>query len=475
MLRSLAILLVLLVSLLYGQSSSTLLKRADSFAKSSSKTDQFRAYNDYKNLYLRAMMDNDARLKKHALEGIVKTGTNLHIDVSRYAGELMHMRSTHKKHTSKVQKKPQSSKTKSHKKIKVRSSHKLQSVRFKDGRLVLKFDKKLRNNQINYFHYYDKKTKLYKYVFEIHASMLTRSQTLHKNGIKRVKVAQFNPTTLRLLIENARPLNIRFSKKSNILSVGISTKGKSQKTYIKKTPKQKSYATSYNRDKIIVIDAGHGGKDPGAVGYRRYREKVVVLQIAQKLKKILRSRGYKVYMTRDRDKFIRLRNRTKFANRKHADLFISIHANAVSRKSAKKVHGIECYFLATSRSSRAKKVAAMENSADLEDMNYYGKQCFLNTLNSHNIIAANKLAIDLQRGALSELKKRYKNVKDAGVREGPFWVLVGAQMPAVLVEVGFITHPMEAKRLANANYQQTLARGLANGVERYFINKKKER
>jgi N-acetylmuramoyl-L-alanine amidase len=175
-------------------------------------------------------------------------------------------------------------------------------------------------------------------------------------------------------------------------------------------------------------------------------------------------------MTRDRDVFIKLRNRTKFANDKHADLFISIHANAVPRKDAKKAYGLECYFLSPSRSERAKKVAAMENFADLESMNFYGKECFLNTINSHNIIAANKLAIDLQRSTLSALKKRYRNVKDAGVREGPFWVLVGAQMPAVLVEVGFITNPTEAKRLVNRQYQSTMAKGLANGVERYFIN-----
>jgi N-acetylmuramoyl-L-alanine amidase len=219
-----------------------------------------------------------------------------------------------------------------------------------------------------------------------------------------------------------------------------------------------------------VIDPGHGGKDPGALGYRRYREKAVTLQIAKELKKILKSRGYKVYMTRERDRFIRLRNRTKYANDKHADIFISIHANAVSKKHANSVHGIESYFLSPSRSSRAKRVAAMENKADLEDLNFYGKQCFLNTINSHNIIAANKLAIDLQRGALATLQKKYKNVKDAGVREGPFWVLVGAQMPAVLVEVGFITHPTEAQRLANRAYQRTMAQGLANGIERYFIH-----
>ena len=464
MLRSFVLLLTLLVSL-YAQSDSELLKRANTYAKSSTKTDQFRAYNDYKNLYLRALMNDNTKLKKFALEGIVDSGNKLHIDVAQYARELIHMKSTYQPPKQKKRQKPKN------KNIKIKSSHKLKAVRWKDGRLVLKFNKKLRNNQINYFTLYDPKKKRYKYVFDIHASMLTKSQTLRKSGIDRIKLAQYNPYTLRLVIENSKKLSIRFKKDGAMLYIRMT------KTYCSvKKPKAKvakphrELSVLPRKNKVIVIDAGHGGKDPGATGYRHYREKVVVLQIAQELKKILKARGYRVYMTRDRDKFIKLRDRTKFANEKNADIFVSIHANAVSKKHAKQARGIECYFLSTSRSDRAKKVAEMENSADLEDMNFYGKECLLNTINSHNIIAANKLAIDLQRGALSSLKKRYKYVKDGGVREGPFWVLVGAQMPAVLVEVGFISHPTEAKRLANRQYQRTMAQGLANGIERYFIN-----
>jgi N-acetylmuramoyl-L-alanine amidase len=94
----------------------------------------------------------------------------------------------------------------------------------------------------------------------------------------------------------------------------------------------------------------------------------------------------------------------------------------------------------------------------------------LGLLNHYKILASNKLAIDLQRGVLGSLCKSYKNVRDSGVREGPFWVLVGAQMPAVLVEVGFISNPMEAKRLVSRKYQKKLAMGLADGIERYFAN-----
>lgn len=444
-----------------------LLKKADNYAKSSTKASQFRAYNDYKNIYLRALMNEDQKLKVCALEGIVKCGTKLHIDVSQYSDELEELQ------VKKVTKeKPKKKVKKSSKDIRVASSHKLKSIRWKNERLVLNFDKALRNNQINYFKLYDPKSKSYKYVFDVHASMLTKSQTLKKKYVDKIKLAQFNPTTLRLVIQDRSKVSISFRKDKKQLIIKMDPKKDADEL-----PKAKYVATKavksptrLDRNKVIVIDAGHGGKDPGAIGYRGYREKVVVLQIAKKLKTILKSRGYKVHMTRANDKFIRLRNRTKYANRKKADLFISIHANAVSKKHANKAYGIECYFLDKSRSSRAKKVAAQENSADMSEMDYYGKQSFLSTLNSHNIVASNKLAIDLQRGALGSLRKKYKSVKDAGVRPAPFWVLVGAQMPSVLVEVGFITHPKEARKLVQSSYQKQMALGLANGVERYFLN-----
>ena len=460
MLRSLVVFLLFTLSL-SALSNSEILKRANSFVNSSSKSNQFRAYNDYKNLYLRALMNEDKKLKLKALVGIVKSGDKLHIDISQYSDELTSLKpkSSYKAPTPK--------KLTSSKKFKIKSSHKLKSIRWKSKKLLLSFDKKLRNNQINYFTNYDKKTKKYNYIFDIHASMLIRSQNLRKEGIDSIKLSQHNSSTLRLIISNRSKVSIRFKKSAKELLINITSKNyKKAKTIIAKTKTPKRL----DRNKVIVIDAGHGGKDPGAVGYKRYREKVVVLQIAQEFKRILKSRGYKVYMTRDSDKFVRLRNRTRYANKKKADLFISIHANSVGKKHAKSVHGLECYYLDKSRSSRAKRVAASENKADMNEMDFYGKESFLNTLNSHNIVAANKLAIDLQRATLSSLQKNYKNVKDAGVRQGPFWVLVGAQMPAVLVEVGFISNPSEAKRLIDRKYQKRMALGLANGVERYFLN-----
>lgn len=217
MLRFLLVTFFLLVSL-YAQSDSELLKRADSFLKSSSKTDQFRAYNDYKNLYLRALMDENDKLRLSALNGIVKSGRKLHIDVSQYADEQSKMtpKTSYKAPVSHANKTTNKSN-----KIKVRSSHKLKSIRWKENRLILNFDKKLKTNQLNYFTLYDPKKKRYRYVFDVHASMLTQSQNLRKTGIDRIKIAQFNPSTLRLVIENSKKLALRFKKENTSLVINI--------------------------------------------------------------------------------------------------------------------------------------------------------------------------------------------------------------------------------------------------------------
>jgi len=469
MFRSFALIFIFIVSL-YSQDDYKILKRADSFMKSGSKSNQFRAYNDYKNLYLRSLMNEDEKLRKNALVGIVKSGKKLHIDINQYEDELDTIKAKEKKRKKKVTKQYQKKK-KSSKKIHIKSSHKLKSISWKDSNtLILKFDKKLRQNQINYFTLYDDKKRSYRYVFDIHASMLTKSQTLRKEGINRIKIGQYNPNTLRLVIENNTKVKVNFSRKSSFLSIKMRSTSKKAKKYIPNTSKKPYTPKRTDRDKTIVIDPGHGGKDPGAVGYKRYREKVVVYKVARHLKNILKKRGYKVHMTRDKDTFVKLSRRTAYANRKKADIFVSIHANAVDKKNAKYAKGIECYFLSPSRSGRAERVAAKENSADMSDMNRYAKKSFLKFLNHAKTIASHKLAIDLQRGMLGSLNKHYKGVKDGGVREGPFWVLVGAQMPAVLVEVGFISHPNEAKRLVDDRYRQKMALGLADGIERYFEN-----
>ncbi|MCI7582461.1 N-acetylmuramoyl-L-alanine amidase [Campylobacter sp.] len=221
--------------------------------------------------------------------------------------------------------------------------------------------------------------------------------------------------------------------------------------------------------KIIVLDPGHGGDDVGALSQnKKLREKDIALSVSKKTASLLKERGYKVLLTRSNDRFIKLRTRTSFANDKGAHLFISIHANAAPNKEkAKIMNGIETYFLSPSRSERSMNAANLENKADTDEMNYFTKLSFLNFLNREKIIASNKLAIDIQAGLLKSVRASYK-VSDGGVREAPFWVLVGALMPAVLIEIGYISHPEESQKIANSKYQDHIAKGIADGVDEYF-------
>lgn len=221
--------------------------------------------------------------------------------------------------------------------------------------------------------------------------------------------------------------------------------------------------------KIIVIDPGHGGDDVGALSQnKKLREKDIVLSVSKKTAALLKERGYKVLFTRSNDRFIKLRSRTSFANDKGAHLFISVHANAAPNKEkAKTMNGIETFFLSPSRSERSMNAANLENKADTDEMNYFTKVSFLNFLNREKIIASNKLAIDMQAALLKSVRTSYK-VSDGGVREAPFWVLVGALMPAVLIEIGYISHAEESLKISNSKYQDRLAKGIADGVDEYF-------
>ncbi len=229
-------------------------------------------------------------------------------------------------------------------------------------------------------------------------------------------------------------------------------------------------------DYTIVVDAGHGGHDSGAVGDGRYQEKIAVLQIAKKVQKELKDKGFTVRMTRSNDRFVQLKNRTRFANSNHADIFVSIHANAVANQSRKDiVYGIETYFLQKTRSERAKRLAAMENMDVLSENDHVTNEVLLDSIISGpKLVQSNKLAIDIQRNMLKQTRNRFNNVRDGGVRPAPFYVLVGAQMPAVLVEVGYITNSWERARIFTPSYQQKLAEGIADGISSYIVNHEKE-
>ncbi len=226
--------------------------------------------------------------------------------------------------------------------------------------------------------------------------------------------------------------------------------------------------TKRKEHKKIVLDAGHGGKDCGAMSANLVCEKDIVLEVVKFLHKELKKRGYSVLLTRDKDIYIDLVARTELANRKSADLFISVHANSIPKHSTSNAHGIETYFLSTARSERARKVAEQENKDNVNLMDYFSKSLLLNSLNTQRLIVSNKLAIDVQYGMLQSVRKNYPDVVDGGVREGPFWVLAGALMPSILIEIGYNSHAIESKRIQSKPYQKILAKGIADGIDSFF-------
>jgi N-acetylmuramoyl-L-alanine amidase len=214
----------------------------------------------------------------------------------------------------------------------------------------------------------------------------------------------------------------------------------------------------------IVIDPGHGGKDPGCYHKGGIKEKNIVLKLAKVLAKKVEQRLHcEAVLTRTKDIFIPLEKRTAFANVQKADLFISLHINAHKQAN---VYGLETYFLNIATDERAVMVAARENATS--EKNLSDLQAILNDLMLNTKISeSSRLAHEVQRGIIANTRERYKSVKDLGVKQAPFYVLIGAEMPAILVETGFITNRTERNRLLSNQYLNSIADGIVSGIEGY--------
>ncbi|MBR9987028.1 MAG: N-acetylmuramoyl-L-alanine amidase [Desulfosarcina sp.] len=216
----------------------------------------------------------------------------------------------------------------------------------------------------------------------------------------------------------------------------------------------------------IVIDPGHGGKDYGAPGYLKgVHEKDVVLQIAKRLaRKVETELKCDAVLTRTTDRYLTLEERTAIANTQNADLFISIHTNAVRNRRA---YGIETFFLNLATDDDAIRVAARENATSAKNIS--DLETILNDLMQNaKISESSRLAAMVQQEMVLHLKNIYGHVRSKGVKQAPFYVLLGAQMPAVLVETSFISNPRECKRLISAKYQEELCDGIIRGIRKYI-------
>ncbi|MBW1870455.1 MAG: N-acetylmuramoyl-L-alanine amidase [Deltaproteobacteria bacterium] len=217
--------------------------------------------------------------------------------------------------------------------------------------------------------------------------------------------------------------------------------------------------------KTIVIDPGHGGKDPGAIGPKGTLEKNLTLDVARRLKKLLKGKfKLEVLLTREKDRFVPLEGRTAFANKRNADLFISIHFNA---HTIRKFRGVETFYLDLTNDRYSIKLAARENATSeksISDLRYILADLALKSHVDDSI----SLSKFIQKSMVGTLRRKYKYVRDLGIKPALFYVLIGARMPSILIEGSFITNPTEEGRLRTKTYRQRIAEGIFNGIKNFI-------
>ncbi|MCK5507602.1 MAG: N-acetylmuramoyl-L-alanine amidase [Desulfobacterales bacterium] len=299
---------------------------------------------------------------------------------------------------------------------------------------------------------------------------------INDNLLSNARAGQFKADMVRVVVDITSFKTYKiFSLKNPFRIVidvwGTESRGKPSKL---KTPKKdEKFTTSALAKQLalgvncIVIDPGHGGRDCGASGYLKgVYEKDVVLKIAKKLaKKIRNELQCEVVLTRTRDRYLTLEERTAIANTKNADLFISIHTNAAR---SRKAFGIETYFLNLATDDESILVAARENATSTKNISDL-QTILTDLMQNAKINESSRLAGHVQTALCKHLKKnKYGRINNKGVKQAPFYVLLGAQMPAILIETSFISNPKECKRLITPKYQERLCEAIVNGIKKYI-------
>ncbi|MFO8082880.1 MAG: N-acetylmuramoyl-L-alanine amidase [Desulfobacterales bacterium] len=308
---------------------------------------------------------------------------------------------------------------------------------------------------------------------------MERLVPINDDLLKDARAGQFTPETVRVVVDIKTFSKYKIFPLKNPFRIVIDVWGSSDSSatplanaaVIAEKKNEKLAPGSLARQLAlgvsrIVIDPGHGGKDYGAPGYiKGVHEKYIVLELAKKLSFMIQKElGCQVYLTRSDDRYLTLEERTAFANTKDADLFISLHTNASTNRDA---FGIETYFLNLATDEESIRVAAMENATSRKNIS--DLQTILNDLMQNaKINESARLAAFVQSSMSQHLNKNYNMIKDKGVKQAPFYVLLGAQMPAVLVETSFISHPRECKRLMDPKYQDHICRSILDGIRQYI-------
>jgi N-acetylmuramoyl-L-alanine amidase len=313
--------------------------------------------------------------------------------------------------------------------------------------------------------------------------------TIGDGLLKKARIAQFRPDTVRVVLDLDSMKDYKVFTFSDPFSIIIDAKGERQTEIsrarepsiaslpataaIKPVPaEEKAKETArpaIGKIRRIVVDAGHGGHDPGALGAGGSREKDVVLQIALRLaRKLKEELGLDVVLTRSTDVFVELKERTAIANQVGADLFVSIHANAALNRNS---NGIETYYLNLAKTEKVAQLAAQENGTSLEKVSILQAVLF-DLMANYKLNDSAHLADEVQKAVYQKVGAKYAGVKNLGVKQGPFYVLVGATMPSILVETAFLSNEREEARLKDPAYQECTTEGIVDGIREYIASLK---
>jgi N-acetylmuramoyl-L-alanine amidase len=332
----------------------------------------------------------------------------------------------------------------------------------------------LKNNQLNLvFKYPVSKVKhftinakgMVKHVYDIENTALPSTKNISQFkavGIKAFRIGQYSKKVIRIVIEARAFMRGSFKITGRKITLFLPL---SKKRVINKViPSEKQYGYNPNRRyQTIILDAGHGGRDIGASS-KKVREKDLTLSMTLKLKNILQKMGYRVLLTRNRDKFMNLKQRTDYVYRNKGSIFISIHANAAPRKKTKGVRyeGMEVFYLSLKNSKRVRNKRAIYRGRKV-----YTKSAYKQMVSSWKFSQSSKLASLVRSNVLSHVGRQYK-IHDKGIKRKDFWVLLATKMPSILLETGYLTNKNEVKKLKNPHYQTRLMEGVARGINSYY-------
>lgn len=328
------------------------------------------------------------------------------------------------------------------------------------------------------FHRLTSPDRIYVDIFQARLNPILHGKVIsvENSYLQRIRIAQRTPSSVRVVID----LEFRKIKRHRVFYLPdpfrVVIDIYPEKTAVQPAPVPPKPAAPAKSGyslvrqlglgvKRIVIDPGHGGADPGCLGRSGLKEKDIVLDVCQRLKKLFERKGNPaVILTRESDITMPLENRPVIANQKQADIFISVHANSFpsSRRS-----GVETFYLNFSEDPSVNAIAARENATSTKNISRM-KKLIDQIVRNSKIVESKELAQKIQTNLVQTLRRDYKNVRDLGVKGSPFWVLIGGEIPSVLIEISHLSNATEETRLKSSKYRQRIAEGIYLGIIDYI-------